>query len=227
MSDHPQNAEEFVELVAALRFDDAFNPYSDLCSDFDRPDAARIRRHNLIMVLDAAIDRGVDSIWVARDLGYRGGRRTGLALTDEVHLSAHADLLGTPPLARSTNGPAMAERTATVIWQMLIAIRQPVFLWNVFPLHPHEAGDPMSNRCHTRGERLACRHIMVGLIHLLSPSRVLAIGRDAQLALEDLGVTAEKVRHPSYGGQAEFIAGVSTHYGLDAADTQETSPLFA
>lgn len=227
MSDHPQNAEEFVELVAALRFDDAFNPYSDLCSDFDRPDAARIRRHNLIMVLDAAIDRGVDSIWVARDLGYRGGRRTGLALTDEVHLSAHADLLGTPPLARSTNGPAMAERTATVIWQMLIAIRQPVFLWNVFPLHPHEAGDPMSNRCHTRGERLACRHIMVGLIHLLSPSRVLAIGRDAQLALEDLGVTAEKVRHPSYGGQAEFIAGVSTHYGLDSSDTQEAAPLFA
>lgn len=227
MSDHPHNAEEFVELVAALRFDDAFNPYSDLCSDFDRPDAARIRRHNLIMVLEAAIDRGVDSIWVARDLGYRGGRRTGLALTDEVHLSAHADLLGTAPLARSTNGPVMAERTATVIWQMLIAIRQPVFLWNVFPLHPHAAGDPMSNRCHTRGERLACRHVMVGLIHLLSPSRVLAIGRDAQLALEDLGVTAEKVRHPSYGGQAEFIAGVSTHYGLDAADTQGTSPLFA
>lgn len=227
MNNHPQNAEEFVELVAALRFDDAFNPYSDLCSDFDRPDAARIRRHNLSMVLDAAIDRGVDSIWVARDLGYRGGRRTGLALTDEVHLGAHADLLGTPPLARSTNGPAMAERTATVIWQMLIAIRQPVFLWNVFPLHPHEAGDPMSNRCHTRGERLACRHIMVGLIHLLSPSRVLAIGRDAQLALEDLGVTAEKVRHPSYGGQSEFIAGVNTHYGLDGSDRQEAAPLFA
>ncbi|MGE3363572.1 MAG: uracil-DNA glycosylase [Rhizobiaceae bacterium] len=227
MSDHPQNAEEFVELVAALRFDDAFNPYSDLCSDFDRPDAARIRRHNLITVLDAAIDQGVNSIWVARDLGYRGGRRTGLALTDEVHLGAHADLLGTAPLARSTNGPVMAERTATVIWQMLIAIRQPVFLWNVFPLHPHTAGDPMSNRCHTRGERLACRHIMVGLIHLLSPSRVLAIGRDAQLALDDLGVTAEKVRHPSYGGQAEFIAGVSTHYGLDAEDTQKITPLFA
>jgi hypothetical protein len=227
MSDQPQNAEEFVELVAALKFDDAFNPYSDLCSDFDCPDAPRIRRHNLMMVLDAAIDRGVDSIWVARDLGYRGGRRTGLALTDEVHLSAHADLLGTPPLARSTNGPVMAERTATVIWQMLTAIRQPVFLWNVFPLHPHAAGDPMSNRCHTRGERLACRHIMVGLIHLLSPSRVLAIGRDAQLALQDLGVTAEKVRHPSYGGQAEFIAGVSTRYGLDASDTREAAPLFA
>lgn len=227
MTDLPRNAEEFVDLVAALRFEDAFNPYSDLCSDFDRRDAAHIRRHNLVLVLNAAMDRGVDSIWVARDLGYRGGRRTGLAMTDEAHLDAHADLLGTPPLARSTNGPVMAERTATVIWQMLNAIGQPVFLWNVFPLHPHAAGDPMSNRCHKRSERMACRHIMVGLIHLLSPSRVLAIGRDAQLALDDLGVTAEKVRHPSYGGQAEFVAGVSTHYRLDAADTVEAAPLFA
>lgn len=227
MNNHPQNAKEFVELVANLRFDNAFNPYSDQCADFDRQDAAHIRRRNLVTVLDAAIDRGVHSIWVARDLGYRGGRRTGLALTDEVHLRAHADLFGTSPLARSTNGPVMAERTATVIWQMLAAIKQPVFLWNVFPLHPHAAGDSMSNRCHTRSERLACRHIMAGLIHLLSPRRVLAIGRDAQLALEDLGVTAEKVRHPSYGGQTEFIAGVRAHYSLASADRQEAMPLFA
>lgn len=68
---------------------------------------------------------------------------------------------------------------------------------------------------------------MIGLIHLLSPHRVLAIGRDAQLALEDLGVTAEKVRHPSYGGQTEFIQGVSAHYGIRVADKQETFPLFA
>ncbi|MER8389491.1 uracil-DNA glycosylase [Mesorhizobium sp. M0965] len=227
MTEHPHNAEEFVKLVADLRFEDAFNPYSDRCSDFDQPDAADIRRHNLMAVLDAAIERGVASIWVARDLGYRGGRRTGLALTDEVHLPAHADLLGTAPLSRSTTGPVVAERTATVIWQMLKAIGQPVFLWNVFPLHPHAAGDPLSNRCHTRRERQACRHVMIGLIHLLSPRRVLAIGRDAQLALEDLGVAADKVRHPSYGGQAEFIEGVSTHYGLQNLGKEATLPLFA
>lgn len=227
MTDSPKNAEEFVELVARLRFDDAFNPYSDLCSNFDQPDAAEIRRQNLLAVLEAAIDRGVDSIWVARDLGYRGGRRTGLALTDEVHLTSHADLLGTAPLPRSTTGPVVAERTASVIWQMLMAIKRPMFLWNVFPLHPHVAGDPMSNRCHTRSERLACRHVMIGLIDLLSPRRILAIGRDAQLALEDLGVAAEKVRHPSYGGQAEFIEGVCMHYGLARPEKQGSLPLFA
>ncbi|WP_439952990.1 hypothetical protein, partial [Escherichia coli] len=85
---------------------------------------------------EAALAGGVDSIWIARDLGYRGGRRTGLALTDEAHLSAHAGLYGQLPLARATRGPAMTERTATVIWQVLRDLRRPIFLWNVFPLHP-------------------------------------------------------------------------------------------
>jgi hypothetical protein len=34
----------------------------------------------------------------------------------EAHLSAHAGLYGQLPLARATRGPAMTERTATVIW---------------------------------------------------------------------------------------------------------------
>lgn len=66
-------AKDFVGLVADLKFDDAFNPYSDVCPDFDRADAADIRRRNLAKALEAALTTGVDSIWVARDLGYRGG----------------------------------------------------------------------------------------------------------------------------------------------------------
>lgn len=228
MTNNATIAREFVELVSDLRFDDVFNPYSDVCPDFDRPDAATIRRKNLSSVLEAALDRGVSTIWVARDLGYRGGRRTGLALTDEAHLDAHARLLDTVPLARSTNGPAAVERTATVIWRMLLSIRQPIFLWNVFPLHPHETGRPMSNRCHTRAERQACRHVMVTLMNLLRPDAVLAIGRDADIALADIGVTANSVRHPSYGGQREFESGMRRHYGLSADEQPSgTLPLFA
>jgi hypothetical protein len=35
------------------------------------------------------------------------------------------------PLARATRGPAMTERTATVIWQVLRDLRRPVFLRSV------------------------------------------------------------------------------------------------
>ena len=220
-------AEDFVALVASLKFEDAFNPYSDTCPDFDRQDAAAIRRRNLTLALEAALAAGVESVWVARDLGYRGGRRTGLALTDEAHLDAHAALLGAKDLRRSTLGPATAERTATVIWRMLMSIRQPVFLWNVFPLHPHETGRPMTNRSHTRTERHACRHVLITLLDILAPRSVLAIGRDAEAAMADLGISAKQVRHPSYGGQTEFIAGVSEHYGLqNGRTTEETLQLF-
>lgn len=221
-------ARRFVDIVADLRFENAFNPYSEICPQYDRPDASVIRRENLVRVLEAALFNGVSTIWVARDLGYRGGRRTGLALTDEAHLDAHANLFRTCSLQRSTNGPVVAERTAKIVWSMLGLIGQPVFLWNVFPLHPHEAGLPMSNRCHTRAERVACRHIMLTLIEMLSPRAVLTIGRDAEAALQDLGIAAHCVRHPSYGGQNEFIEGVKQHYGLTQASTDmENLPLFA
>lgn len=227
MSARSAVADDFVALVASLKFEDAFNPYSDTCPDFDRPHAATIRRRNLAIALEAALTTGTETVWVARDLGYRGGRRTGLALTDEAHLDAHAALLGANDLRRSTVGPVTAERTATVIWRMLMAIKQPVFLWNVFPLHPHEAGRPMTNRAHTRSERHACRHVLATLLDLLAPRSVLAIGRDAEVALADLGVSAIKVRHPSYGGQPEFIAGVSEHYGLQSRrPPEETLSLF-
>lgn len=208
----------FVRKLAKLQFKDAFNPYSDGCEEFDRGDAPRIRRTNLQLVIDAALEASVESLWIARDLGYRGGRRTGLALTDEAHLIDHAHLYGNLPLRRATLGPVVAERTARVVWQTLKEIDQPVFLWNVFPLHPHEPNDPLSNRCHTRAEREACRPLLIWLIANLQPKLIVAIGRDAGIALTDMGVAAEQVRHPSYGGQAEFIQGIRSLYGLSRAD---------
>ena len=50
-----------------------------------------------------------------------------------------------------------------------------------------------------------------GMIH---PRRIIAIGRDAALALEGIDLPLHVVRHPSYGGQAEFVAGVFRIYGI-------------
>lgn len=218
-------AQPFIKQLAALRFDNVFNPYADACPDCDDRDAVATRRSNLALVLEAALVKGVDSIWIARDLGYRGGRRTGLALTDDVHLSSHAELLGTPPLARATKGPAVAERTATVVWQMLRVIDRPIFLWNVFPFHPHEPEDPMSNRCHTRAEGNACRPLLAWLLEALRPKNIVAIGQDAHKALTDMGVNATPVRHPSYGGQTEFTHGLAALYGLSVSDANKSSQL--
>lgn len=211
----------FAQALAETRLPSVFNPYSDCCPIHDRSDAARIRRRNLVRCLDAAIAARVDTIWIARDLGYRGGRRTGVPLTDEVHLSHAAALMGGIALDRATRGPVVAERTAAVVWRVLTRIGEPALLWNIFPLHPHEADDPFSNRCHTRAEREATWPLFTALIAMVKPRRIVAIGRDAGAALNDTDIAVEIVRHPSYGGQSEFISGVNHIYGLAADDDDQ------
>jgi hypothetical protein len=220
------SAVQFVEAVARLRLPSVFNPYADRCSHFDLPDAPCRRRSNLQAQLQAAIDLQVDTIWIARDLGYRGGRRTGIALTDEPNLANLSTAFGRKlPVTRATRGPSVAERTAAIVWDVIRQLEEPVFTWNVFPLHPHEPDKPLTNRCHTREERLACRPSLITLLELLRPSRVVAIGNDAAAGLEDLGIDCIKVRHPSYGGKREFIAGIlasHTHRSFAESRKQPT-----
>ncbi|MBV9840655.1 MAG: uracil-DNA glycosylase [Sphingomonadaceae bacterium] len=205
----------FADALADLSLKSVFNPYVDCCPLHDRADAANVRRRNLVRCLHAALEARVDTIWIARDLGYRGGRRTGVPLTDEVHLTYASTLLGGIELDRATRGPVVAERTAAVVWRVLARIGEPVVLWNIFPLHPHEPGDPLTNRCHSRAERDAAWPFLLALVAMIQPRRIVAIGRDAGLALADLDIPVTTVRHPSYGGQAEFIAGVLALYGVD------------
>jgi hypothetical protein len=214
----------FVSSLAEVRLPRVFNPYADRCEVHDRADAARLRRKNLELFLEAALERRVEEIWIARDLGYRGGRRTGVPLTDEVHLEVVGRLLGGISLRRATRGPIVAERTAAVVWKVLDRIDRPVLLWNVFPFHPHEGNDPFSNRCHTPAEREQTLPLLKILLEMFEPERLVAIGRDAQLALKDLDIPVAMVRHPSYGGQAEFISGLYDLYGV-AAEVEPQLPL--
>ena len=110
------NPTAFVNALSELKLDNVFNPYADKCPVHDRSDAVSARRRNLRGYLKAAAEIGVDTIWMGRDLGYRGGRRTGLALTDEYHLSEMTQRYPGSDFKQATVGPALAERTASEIW---------------------------------------------------------------------------------------------------------------
>ena len=206
---------QFVEGLNKLNFENTFNPYSDRCAVHDLDDAPRSRSQTLQSVLDAATEREIDSLWIGRDLGYRGGRRTGLAFTDDVHVQVHAERWELS-VERPTKGKIVAEQTAGVIWRVLSRINVPVFLWNVFPLHPYEHGSPFSNRSHNARERRAGEEFLSELILLLKPCRLVAIGNDAAQSARRLCSHAKviKVRHPSYGGKTRFSAQMSELYDL-------------
>jgi hypothetical protein len=206
-------AARFVATVRGLAFENVFNPYSDRCPIHDRADAPASRSAILSAILGAAASGGIHSVWIGRDLGYRGGRRTGLALTDDVHVAAHAARWGIET-RRCTKGLPVKERTAALAWSVLDEIELPVFLWNVFPFHPHEPGLPFTNRSHRASERAVGEEILSELLRLLRPERVVALGGDAANCGERLAPgKCLKVRHPSYGGQADFLRQMSDLYG--------------
>lgn len=206
---------DFVGALKELKFENAFNPYADRCIVHDLDDAPLRRATALRSLLEAAAATEVDSLWIGRDLGHRGGRRTGLALTDDVHLTVHATRWNIS-IERATTGPMVAERTAAVIWGMLAMVSTTVFLWNVFPLHPHEPDDPFSNRSHSPRERAVGEALLAELIVMLKPRRLVGIGNNAAKAADRVATITEviQVRHPSYGGQSDFIQQIRCLYNL-------------
>ncbi|MBX8499813.1 uracil-DNA glycosylase [Pseudomonas lijiangensis] len=204
----------FVNALSELKLDNVFNPYADTCPVHDRADAASARRRNLKGYLKAALEIGVDTIWMGRDLGYRGGRRTGLALTDEYHLPEMTQRYPGSNFKQATVGPAIAERTASEIWSVLRSVALPPLLWNVFPFHPHEPGNPFSNRKFTARELQQVEILNEMLIKWLKVRRVVAIGQDALSYASRFGVEVIAIRHPSYGGIKDFRNGMSALYNI-------------
>lgn len=208
------NATSFVKALAAISLENVFNPYADTCDVYDRADAAAARRRNLRMYLASVESLEVDTIWMGRDLGYRGGRRTGLALTDEYHLSELSMVYRGCSVVQATKGPALAERTAAEIWAVLRSLDLPPLLWNVFPFHPYESQDQFTNRKFSAKELAVVDEINASLIDWLRIKRVIGIGQDAVRYASRFGVEVLAIRHPSYGGTTEFREGMRKIYGL-------------
>jgi len=206
------NAELFVNHLSQITFNGVFNPYRDICDEYDYSESPAIRRLNLQRYLNAAVNCGVESVWLGRDCGYRGGRRTGIALTDEITLEALDYMFEISGLAKSTIGEPVKERTATEVWKIIREVDAKVFLWNIFPFHPFEAGNPMSNRRHSAREFNECKDLLCCLLEWLQPKMIVAIGADAHKALSRLKFKVSPVRHPSYGGHLEFANGIRQLY---------------
>lgn len=219
------NITKFLAELATISLPSVFNPYNDICPHRDLPGAAKLRRQNLQAMLQSLLDVGADTVWMGRDLGYRGGRRTGLALTDESHLPWVARVYRGANAVRTTRGDEVSERTAAEIWGALPQLDIPPLLWNVFPFHPHEEGDAMSNRKFKASELAQVEDINALLFRELNIRRAVSIGQDAAQYAKRFGLKVSIVRHPSYGGTKEFRQGIAAVYGLrsvrpGAASTQ-------
>lgn len=153
-------------------------------------------------------------------LSYQGGHFSGIAMMSERILLGHSLEKGIPPQAvlpglkpQRTSKPEIiplgfAEPTASMVWDLVMKSgHSPAkFLtWNSFAWHPYDSKKGiLSNRRPSIQEAKAGLEVLKNFLMLFPGVKVIAVGQFAELCLTRLGIRAESVRHPAYGGAPQF-----------------------
>lgn len=192
-------------LFSAPSTDEQFNFYQDYREDLDVPDAPNIRRKNLRAYL-ASYDSAPPLFLLLEAPGPWGCRFSGVPITSEAQLLDPDFPINGRQTSVETN--PHTEYSASIFWRVLQPHFPHFFVWNSLPLHPHDPGDPLSIRTPRRTEVRAWQDLLRALLETLDPERIVGVGRKAERALDEAGVEATYVRHPSQGGAKKFEAGI-------------------
>lgn len=167
---------------------------------------AQNRRHNLQTYLALMHQQRPRLILLGEAPGYRGCRLTGIPFTSPQILTQLNSFLGqTASFQPGDEWPEVArEASATIVWRTIGRWRPLPLLWNVFPFHPHQPGQPQSNRTPKTSEIAAGRPFLTRLRHLFPEAKIVAVGKKASGALAKWEVAHTAIRHPSHGGAKQF-----------------------
>ncbi|HSX31311.1 MAG TPA: uracil-DNA glycosylase [Candidatus Saccharimonadales bacterium] len=170
----------------------------------------QVRLSNLQRYFDQVLALGPTTLLIGEAPGYQGSYRTGVPFSSEAHLLGPINkfgLFGGP--ANGYNRVFSDERiwkepSATVVQKTLDTLPTLPLIWATFPLHPHKLGIELSNRAPNAAEVQLGSEILQALVAAVGPLRVVAVGNVAANCLANIGIPADKVRHPSHGGATQF-----------------------
>jgi len=180
-----------------------FNQYSQ-ASEHDLANGDGIRRDNLRRYVSHFKSRPT-ILLVGEAAGYRGCRFGAIPFTSEAHPLVKVPVGGQISSRRST---PWVEPSAKLFWHNLKPFSQNFFVWNALPFHPYQEGNLLSNRTPTKKEFADHKQLLAGMLDILKPAQIAAIGKQAESLLLALGHSCTYVRHPSYGGKREFEEGL-------------------
>lgn len=199
------------ELFARRSDERTFNPWKDEDPELDVPGAPALRRANLRAYL-ASFDGSPPVVLVGEAPSWRGCRFSGIAFTAEAQLRDH----GFPVDGDRTSGfrdLPLSEASATLVWGALQPRFPGFLLWNALPFHPHPEGRVLANRTPGTREVDGFADLLHGVLEVVEPRTVVAVGRTGEGALKRLGVTCTYVRHPAQGGARKFREGIGRIFG--------------
>lgn len=193
------------EVFPAPSSEEQFNFYADRNENLDRPQAPTYRRENLRAYLEC-YEYAPPLFLLLEAPGPWGCRFSGVPITSEAQLT-DPDF---PIRGRQTSleDEPHTEYSASIFWRVLQPHFPQFFIWNSVPLHPHDPDDPLSIRTPRRTEVRAWQDLLTRVLCILEPSQVVAVGRKAERALNEIEKDATYVRHPSQGGAKKFEQGM-------------------
>lgn len=201
----------FIERLSLVRTaPDAYNQYGA----GDNPWNA-IRRANLLRYLDDVYARQSGIVLIAEAPGYRGMRITGLPMVSRRILRdgvPELELFSTARGYQDVPEPGFeaiqSEQTSTILWSILPELKLVPLVWGSFPFHPHQLGNPLSNRKPRTPEVKLGEPFVRELLALFQPKKVIAVGNVGYGLLTAMGIPCVKIRHPAQGGKNDFVAGL-------------------
>ncbi len=210
--------DEFLNLLKESPKVEVFNPWWEVDFEHDQHnDSYKVRQQNLRAYFSERLGK-VQYIMLAEALGYQGGHFTGIPMTSERLLLGElaekqlfANHVFTGKHQRTSkerlNQKGFNEPTATIVWSELVRfnLTHKTILWNSFPWHPYKKQSGfLSNRTPNPLERRVGREVLNYLIAQFPNVSLLAIGRQAQQQLAEIGISSIGLRHPAHGGARLF-----------------------
>lgn len=193
------------ELEEALRRHsppDVFNPYRHMDDDDRANNAPDMRMANLSQHFNCE----PKFLLIGEAPGYHGCHFSGVPFTSEAQI-----VHGRVPRVicdRITRGDVpRKEASATVMWGVLhgLHIERDTVMWNAYPWHPYQNGDPKSNRTPNVRELKEAMPVTRMVVGHFPYAAVIAVGQVARRTLEKMDIEVRHcVRHPSMGGANQF-----------------------
>lgn len=183
-----------------------FNQYRDTNLSVDQINAPLIRQNNLENYL-ISVSENPHTLVVGEAPGPWGCRFSGVPFTSENQLCTND--LPFQGQQSSNNDAAYSSRSSQMFWDTMLQYHPHFFVWNAIPYHPHHHDNNLSVRNPTKTEIKENQNHLIALYSIVQPNLVIAVGRNAEYALNRTGIVNHYVRHPSYGGAKQFAKGIT------------------
>ncbi|OGC69580.1 hypothetical protein A2415_03325 [candidate division WWE3 bacterium RIFOXYC1_FULL_39_7] len=166
-----------------------FNPYNQVCKDYDINTAPGVRQGNLRMYLESYAEGSVEELWVTSSADFHTTKLTGVPLLDPVNFAFVEGILGAPikfEIATKNRTIFETNKLFGNVWDLAAKQKKRPLIWAVLPFYPHDTAGITTKRVPEVEEYRKYKEFLMMVIGIYKPKNIVTIGPDAKKAVSSL-----------------------------------------